>query len=149
MMNNIMIKMQKMFNQNRQEKKINFQNSSNEREFQNQTNTKIETKTTTFVAFRFVSKKFEFFNFNYQNKTAIETILSKTTMKKTIYRDVHIFMFRAKKLFHIHIYNVIRNEFYKCLQNDVFTWHNSVFLQSISSWLIENQFWLRNSKKMR
>ena len=28
--------------------------------------------------------------------------------------------------FHIHIYDVIRNEFYQCLQNDVFAWHNSL-----------------------
>ena len=75
-MNNIMNKMQKMFDQNR-----SIQNSSNVREFQNESN--VEIKITVFsIVFRFSFKKFDFFNIKYKNKTIVEFISLKNIYEK-------------------------------------------------------------------
>ena len=113
----MMTRMQQMINQNQSTIVIDFANSQEKR----------ESFEITIIAdkaidtFRFVSKKLDFFNSRYQNKTATETSALKNIDENTIYRDVHVFIFRTKNYFHIYDYQFIRDNFYRYLQNDVFT----------------------------
>ena len=71
--------------------------------------------------FRFQSKKLNFFNFTYQNKSFFETSTLKNFSEKTIYRDVFIFIDRVKHFAVIHDVELIRNNLYECLQENVLT----------------------------
>ena len=68
---------------------------------------------------RFQSKKLSFFNFTYQNKTIFEVAALKNNAKDIIYRDVFTFINRVKNFAAIHDVELIRNNLYRCLQNDV------------------------------
>ena len=118
--NIIMTKMQQMINQNQSTTVVDSASSQDEREFSEAAVTK------TVDTSRFVSKKFDFFNSRYQNKTTAKASALENIDENIIYRDVHVFIFRIKNYFHIYDYQLIRDIFYWCLQNDVFIWHTSL-----------------------
>ena len=69
---------------------------------------------------RFQSKKLNFFNFTYQDKSIFDVSTLKNFEKKTIYRDVFIFINRIKHFAITHDVELIRNNLYRCLQNEIF-----------------------------
>ena len=113
----MMTRIQQMINQNQSTIVIDFANSQEKREFFETTITVDEAIDTS----RFVSKKIDFFNSRYQNKTTTKTFALKNIDENTIYRDVHVFIFKIKNYFHIYNYQFIRDNFYRCLQDDIFT----------------------------
>ena len=104
--NIIMTKMQQMINQNQSTTVVDSASSQDEREFSEAAVTK------TVDTSRFVSKKFDFFNSRYQNKTTAKASALENIDENIIYRDVHVFIFRIKNYFHIYDYQLIRDIFY-------------------------------------
>ena len=73
--------------------------------------------------FRFQSKKLNFFNFFYQNKSTSKIFSFENTNENIIYRNVYIFINRIKQFIETYEKKIIRNNFYRCLQNHVLIWH--------------------------
>ena len=75
---------------------------------------------------RFVIKKLEFFDFNYDDKsTSIDSSL-KNINDDTMYRDVHVFVNWIKNFVNIQNVELIRSNLYKCLKRDALIWHISL-----------------------
>ena len=66
---------------------------------------------------RFQFKKLNFFDFKYNKKTIFEAISLKNIIEKIVYRDVYLFIERAKNFAKTHDDNIIRINLYRCLKN--------------------------------
>ena len=75
---------------------------------------------------RFQPKELGFFNPTYQGKTAFEAAALENSAEGIIYRDVFTFISRAKNFAAIHGAELIRNNLYRCLQDDALAWHTNL-----------------------
>ena len=69
--------------------------------------------------FRFVTKNIDFFDFNYENKSIFTNALLENINDETIFRDVHVFIDRTKNFVDTQKIELMRNNLFKYLKNDV------------------------------
>ena len=68
---------------------------------------------------QFQSKHFDFFDSFHDNKSVIIDAIMKFVNENIIFRDVHLFMIRAKNFAIIKNDDFVRRNLYLCLKNDV------------------------------
>ena len=75
---------------------------------------------------RFVAKELGFFNPFYQGKSAAVGPPLENSGEGTIFRDVYVFISRAKDFAATHGAELVRHNLYRCLQDHALTWHTSL-----------------------
>ena len=113
-MNTMFVKMQNMINQIRvQFSTFSFFSFNN---FE-----KSMTTNNNFFNSRFMSKKLNFFDFKYDDKTTFIDDSMKNTNEKIVYRDVHVFINRTKNFVVIFEIEMIRINLYRCMKENALT----------------------------
>ena len=75
---------------------------------------------------KFSFKELEFFDHKYDKKTTAKNEFIENTSEKTVYKNSHIFISRARNFTQTFEAKVIKNNFFRCLKKNVLTWHISL-----------------------
>ena len=68
---------------------------------------------------QFQSKHLDFFDSFHDDKFVIIDAIMKSINESIVFRDVHLFMIRAKNFVVTKNENIVRRNFFQCLKNDV------------------------------
>ena len=68
---------------------------------------------------QFQSKHLDFFDSFHDDKSVIIDAAMKFTNENIVFRDVHLFMIKAKDFVVTKNENIVRRNFFQCLKNDV------------------------------
>ena len=68
---------------------------------------------------KFSFKKLKFFDYKYNKKTTTKNEFIKNTFKKTIYKNLHIFINCIRNFTQTFKTKIIKNNFFRCLKKNV------------------------------
>ena len=88
---------------------------------------------------QFQSKHLDFFDSFHDNKSVTIDATMKFTSESTIFRDVHLFMIKAKNFATIKDDDFVRRNLYLCLKSDVLNWYTSLLTDMKKDFLLLNQ----------
>ena len=85
---------------------------------------------------QFQSKHLDFFDSFHDDKSVIIDAIMKFTSENIVFRDVHLFMTRARDFVVTKDEDIVRRNLFQCLKNDALNWYTSLFIDMKKNFLL-------------
>ena len=87
---------------------------------------------------QFQSKHFDFFDSFHDDKSVIIDAIMKSTNENIVFRDVHLFMIKARNFAVTKNEDIVRRNLFQCLKNDALNWYTSLLIDMKKNFLLLN-----------